>query len=241
MTASAALFANRRAAGRQLVQALMGYAAQHPVVLALPRGGVPVAFEVAEALDAPLDLIFVRKIGAPGHPEYGIGAIVDGSDPQLVINPAAGELGISRAFIEAQANREFAEIERRRKIYAGDRKPLPIRDRLVILVDDGIATGGTVRAALQGLRKAGSGTRSWRYPWRLRIRSRRCAAKRPKSSASPRRSRSMRSAAAFRTSPRPTTRRSSRCSIRRAAGHWRRRADENFRSDDCQSADNCAG
>lgn len=160
MIARQPLFADRRDAGRKLALALKDHAARHPTVLAtvlaLPRGGVPVAFEVAQLLDAPLDLLFVRKIGAPGHPEYGIGAVVDGSQPQLVVNPAAKQLGVPRAYIDEQARRELQEIERRRRTYLGDLKPLAVGGRTVIVVDDGIATGGTVRAALQGLSKAGA-------------------------------------------------------------------------------------
>ncbi len=155
MTELTIIFADRREAGRKLADALTPHAAQHPVVLALPRGGVPVAYEVAIALDAPLDLLFVRKVGAPGHPEFGIGAVVDGSDPQLVIDEAAvRRLQLPPAYIEQQARRELLEIERRRRAYLGDRKPLPVQDRTAIIVDDGIATGGTVRAALHGLTKA---------------------------------------------------------------------------------------
>lgn len=149
------IFADRRDAGRRLAQAARDYAAEDAVVLALPRGGVPVAYEVAEALDAPLDLLFVRKIGAPGHPEYGLGAVVDGSDPQVVMNEwAATQLLVPRSYIEREKRRELQEIERRRKAYLGDRAPIPVRGRAVIVVDDGIATGGSIRAALKALRKA---------------------------------------------------------------------------------------
>jgi putative phosphoribosyl transferase len=156
MTDGRALFSDRRDAGRKLAQALSHLASEHPIILALPRGGVPVAYEVAEALDAPLDLLFVRKIGAPGHPEFGVGAVVDGAEPQLVINPSAEQLGIPRAYIEAEKTRELAEIERRRHAYLRGHAPLQVRGRTVIVVDDGIATGGTVRAALQGLAKVGT-------------------------------------------------------------------------------------
>ncbi len=94
-------FRNRADGGRQLVPRLMPYAAQHPIVLALPRGGVPVAFEVAKALRAPLDLIFVRKIGAPGHAEFGLGAVVDGAHPQVVLNEdARGHVAVPPGYIE---------------------------------------------------------------------------------------------------------------------------------------------
>jgi putative phosphoribosyl transferase len=152
-----ALFDDRRDAGRQLAEAACDYAADDPIVLALPRGGVPVAYEVATALGAPMDLLFVRKIGAPGHPEYGIGAVVDGDHPQVVLNDVARQLGIPAAYIEQQKRRELQEIERRRRAYLGDREPLGLKGRTVIVVDDGIATGGTVRASLRALRGAEAG------------------------------------------------------------------------------------
>ena len=151
------IFADRRDAGRKLAPALMRYADEDPVVLALPRGGVPVAHEVAAALGAPLDLLFVRKIGAPGHPELGLGAVVDGADPQVVLNPAVErQVEPPPGYVERETDRELAEIERRRRAYLGERPPVPVRDRTVIVVDDGVATGGTVRAALQGLARAGA-------------------------------------------------------------------------------------
>lgn len=150
-------FLDRREAGRRLAEHLQKFAVLHPLVLALPRGGVPVAFEIAAALQAPLDILIVRKIGAPGHSEYGIGAVVDGNEPQLVLNEEAmSVVNASPAYIEAEKQRQLIEIERRRKAYLGNRRPLPVRDRTVILVDDGIATGGTVKAALKALRKAGA-------------------------------------------------------------------------------------
>jgi putative phosphoribosyl transferase len=151
-------FADRAEAGRQLAEHLQRFARTEPLVLALPRGGVPVAFEVARALGAELDVILVRKLGAPDHPEYGIGAVVDGDDPQLVLNEEA--LAIVRPsaeYIAAERQRALAEIERRRKVYLGARSPAPVKGRTVIVVDDGIATGGTARAALKALRKAGAG------------------------------------------------------------------------------------
>ncbi len=146
------LFEDRRAAGRALAEALARYRESDPVVLALPRGGVPVGFEVARSLSAPLDLLIVRKIGAPGHPELGIGAVIDGNEPHLVLNDdVIRQVGAPAAYIEAEKRRQLAEIERRRQRYLGDRPAIPVAGRTAIVVDDGIATGGTVRAALRGI------------------------------------------------------------------------------------------
>jgi putative phosphoribosyl transferase len=148
-------FRDRADAGRQLVPRLMNYADQNPVILALPRGGVPVAFEVARALRAPLDLVLVRKIGAPGHAEFGLGAVVDGAHPQVVLNEEAlGHLKVPPGYIEEEIQRQLQEIERRREHYPAGRRPIDVEGRVAIVVDDGIATGGTVRAALKGLARA---------------------------------------------------------------------------------------
>ncbi|MCL6608416.1 MAG: phosphoribosyltransferase [Geminicoccaceae bacterium] len=146
------MFADRTDAGRHLAAALAHLRDQHPVVLALPRGGVPVGFEVAKALGAPLDVLLVRKIGAPFQPELAAGAVVDGAEPVLVRNEeVVRAYGIEEDWIEAEAARQLAEIERRRRLYCGDRPPVAVRGRTAILVDDGIATGTTVRAALRAL------------------------------------------------------------------------------------------
>jgi putative phosphoribosyl transferase len=148
-------FANRREAGEALAGEVRRLDLADPVILALPRGGVPVAFEVARAIGAPLDILLVRKIGAPGHEEYGIGALVDGASPQLVLDEAAARtVGASRAYIDRQVALQLREIERRRAAYRTG-PPIALGGRTVVLVDDGIATGGTVRAALQALAKTG--------------------------------------------------------------------------------------
>ena len=150
-------FENRREAGRMLADALAGVELHDPVILALPRGGVPVGFEVARRLKAPLDILMVRKIGAPGHEEYGIGALVDGASPQVVIDQASAKMvGATPEYIEREVARQLAEIERRRVSY-GSSMAVPLEGRAAVVVDDGIATGGTVKAALKALRKSGAG------------------------------------------------------------------------------------
>lgn len=149
-------FLDRREAGRLLGAALARLKLDDPVVLALPRGGVPVGYEVARQLGAPLDILLVRKIGAPGHEEFGIGALVDGASPQIVIDEAAARMtGADKAYIDRIVARELAELERRRAAYR-TRPPEKLAGRAVVVVDDGIATGGTVRAALKGLGQVGA-------------------------------------------------------------------------------------
>lgn len=151
------LFKDRRHAGRELAQALGHLRDEQPLVLALPRGGVPVAFEVAKALHATLDLVLVRKIGAPGNEELALGAVIDGADPQWVANPELiRQLDPPRPWFEQEMQRQLKELERRRQHYCGERPAPRVANRCVILVDDGIATGASMRAALKGLAKAGA-------------------------------------------------------------------------------------
>ena len=147
-------FQDRVAAGRALGERLAAMQLADPVVLALPRGGVPVGLEVARALHAPLDLLLVRKIGVPWQPELAVGAVMDGGAPVIVVEPhVQAETGIDRAYIEERAAQELKEIERRRALYLAHRAPEAVSGRTAIVVDDGIATGTTVRAALRGLRR----------------------------------------------------------------------------------------
>ena len=149
-------FKNRSDAGRKLGQALSIYKDQQPVILALPRGGVPVAEEVAAALEAPLDLILVRKIGVPTQPELAMGAVVDGGSPIVVRNDDVIQLaGISDAEFKAVCESELAEIERRRQRYLGSCARVDVTGRVAIVIDDGVATGATTRAALRATRMRG--------------------------------------------------------------------------------------
>src|SRR5262245_57357116 len=146
-------FTDRSDAGRQLALALATYKDQRPVILALLRGGVPVAAEVAAALDAPLDLIMVRKIGVPLQPELAMGAVANGGVPIVVRNDEVIRMaGVDEAEFEAIRDRELAEIERRRKLYLGDRVAVDVAGHVAIVIDDGVATGATTRAALRATR-----------------------------------------------------------------------------------------
>ncbi len=150
------IFADRTEAGRALAAEIARKGYQDPVVLALPRGGVPVAFEIARAIDAPMDLVLVRKIGTPGQPELALGAVVDGPSPQCVVNEdVQRQADISDAQFEQEKQRQLAEIDRRRGLYLAGRERVPISGKTAIIVDDGIATGATARVALKALRQAG--------------------------------------------------------------------------------------
>ncbi|MFJ8787812.1 phosphoribosyltransferase [Streptomyces sp. NPDC102462] len=149
-------FRNRREAGQELGLRLMEWASEgelpNPLVLALPRGGVPVAAEIARALGAPLDVLVARKIGLPGRPETGIGALV-GEDPPLFDRRALEMLGLSEDRLVEDVAREREELKRRALLYRGGRLAPGVQGRTVVLVDDGLATGATARAALRHLRR----------------------------------------------------------------------------------------
>ena len=146
-------FRDRRQAGQELAAALAGYKNQRVVVLALPRGGVAVAAEIAAALRAPLDLVLVRKVGLPQQPEL-MGAIVDGAKPLVVRNEdVIAAAGIGQEEFDSVCAEELAEIERRRRRYLGGRARIDVAGRIAIVVDDGIATGATTRAALRATRR----------------------------------------------------------------------------------------
>ncbi len=149
-------FRDRREAGQRLATELLRFKSRHPVVLALPRGGVPVGFEIAERLEAPLDVVLVRKIGHPMSPELAIGAIAEGEKLERFIDEqSVAEFGIPQAYIKEEIGRQKREIEKRRQLYFKDRPPIDIRHHSAIVVDDGIATGATMRAALRAVRSRG--------------------------------------------------------------------------------------
>ncbi|ALG91278.1 MULTISPECIES: phosphoribosyltransferase [Actibacterium] len=150
------MFQDRAEAGEMLADALEKAAPAAPVVLALPRGGLPVAVPVARRLSAPLDLLLVRKIGMPGQPELAAGAVVDGPAHEVVFNDGLlRSMGLTETDFADSIAAKLEEIENRRKMYLGGRTPVTVEGRTAIVVDDGIATGATVRAALKALRKRG--------------------------------------------------------------------------------------
>ncbi|MGA7860363.1 MAG: phosphoribosyltransferase family protein [Thermoplasmata archaeon] len=145
------LFDDRREVGRRLAEKLLRYRADRPVVLGVARGGVPIAYEVARRLDAPLDVLVVRKVGAPRNPEYGLGAVAEGGI-RLLDEPRIREAGYSLSELEPYVTAELEQVERRLRAFRGSRPRVDLRDRTVVVVDDGVATGGTMRAAIQAVR-----------------------------------------------------------------------------------------
>jgi putative phosphoribosyl transferase len=148
------MFRNRQQAGRKLAEELLKLKLVRPVVLALPRGGVPVAAEIADALNAPLDLVIVRKVGAPGNPELAVAAIVDGDPPDIVLNREIVEVyGLDDSELRALVAGERPELERRRLAYRSGRPSPSTADKTVVLVDDGAATGTTMKVAIRALQR----------------------------------------------------------------------------------------
>ncbi len=150
----AMIFADRAEAGRLLAEQLAAMRLQHPLVLALPRGGVPVGAEIARRLNAPLDVVFVRKLGAPDQPELAVGAVADGAEPEIVLNTElVAMLSLDEDYIAAAAKRELGVIEQRRREWAALRPVVEPAGRALIVVDDGVATGMTMQAALRQLKR----------------------------------------------------------------------------------------
>ncbi|MBR2691046.1 MAG: phosphoribosyltransferase [Aquamicrobium sp.] len=148
------MFQNRQEAGRKLAEELVKFKLVDPVVLALPRGGVPVAAEIADALKAPLDLVLVCKVGAPGNPELAVAAIVDGTPPDVVLNREIVEAyGLDDAALRGLVSHERPELERRRVAYLRDRKPFSVAGKTIILADDGAATGTTMKVAIRAMKR----------------------------------------------------------------------------------------
>src|SRR5919199_2806692 len=145
-------FRDREDAGRRLAERLSAYRDEHPVVFALPRGGVPVGYEISHTLGAPLEVCVARKLGAPGQPEFGIGAVAPGG-VRILNEDVVRRLGIPDDYVEKITEQEAAEVERRLRHFRGERPEPEVRGRTVILVDDGLATGVTARAAVKALRR----------------------------------------------------------------------------------------
>jgi len=150
------MFRDRKDAGERLAALLLHLKDRSPVVLALPRGGVAIGSAVADILGAPLDVVLVRKIGVPWQPELALGAVADGGVPEIFIDEAMQEaLAIPADYVREETARQLAELERRRQIYCADHPPVEVSGRTAIVVDDGIATGATMRVALRAVRRRG--------------------------------------------------------------------------------------
>lgn len=152
MSPSETVFKNRKESGQKLAMALQRYATENPFILAMPRGGVVIGYEIAKSLHAPLDVIVTRKIGAPTQPEYAIGAIAP-ENIQIFNSAAISSLNISNTELEALISEEEKEMARRIQFYRANKPPLDLTDKLVIIVDDGVATGQTAIAAIRSVRK----------------------------------------------------------------------------------------
>jgi len=147
-------FKNRQDAGRRLAEKLMNYKEENPVVLGLPRGGVPVAYEVAEALEAPLDVVVARKVGAPFQEELALGAVVDGDQPETVFNEdILKRLNLSHDDLQDKIEAELEEVRQRQELFRKGRAPVSTEDATAIIIDDGLATGASMRAAIRGLKR----------------------------------------------------------------------------------------
>src|SRR6266446_6208348 len=150
------MFRDRKDAGERLAAQLLHLKDKSPVVLALPRGGVAIGAEIARLLGAPLDIVLVRKIGVPWQPELALGAVADGGTPEIFIDERMAEsLMIPGDYVREEPTRQLAELERRRQTYCAGRPPVDLGGRTAIVVDDGIATGATMRVALRAVRRQG--------------------------------------------------------------------------------------
>jgi putative phosphoribosyl transferase len=150
------MFRDRKDAGKRLAAKLVHLRDRRPVVLALPRGGVAIGAEIARLLDAPLDVVLVRKIGVPWQPELALGAVADLGTPEIFIDDRMVKtLAIPEDYVREETARQLAELERRRQVYCAGRPPVELQGRAAIVVDDGIATGATMRVALRAVRRAG--------------------------------------------------------------------------------------
>lgn len=151
------VFENREEAGRLLALKLSKYKSDDLLVLAVPRGGVPIGYEIAAALDAPLDIIVAHKVGSPESPELAIGAVVDGDEPEVIVNERIiSALGVDDAYLKSAIASELKEIHRRQNAYRWGHDPAPIDGKIVVLVDDGVATGASIRAAMRGVKRKGA-------------------------------------------------------------------------------------